>query len=326
MATSNKDIIHVLAFSTILVFVPLFIFPNKFGMGLATSSLTFSMFEIIFYGIVFYFFNSRASLIQLFAGAGLTFLYRIVIGTLFGMILAFSYGMDLSVSLTLGVSRYLPAILIQILVAPFIMKPFFARIVDEPSAPRRRMSPPKPVSQDQNEPDQMTFRPKTSESPNSARRPRSRSAMPEIDTTNVAVNYNTNGFERAVRYIGEHHAVLVAAVVDQEGLLLASFRREFENPEFWSAYSLLFQKANDDLLSRSGCDFKVENIDLSFETNRLSIERVGNFNLLVLSNNEEDDLLRIRLTQGADIVRKYSSERYGRILSAGTEEKYVSST
>lgn len=148
-----------------------------------------------------------------------------------------------------------------------------------------------------------------------------------IDTPHAtAVSFDTNGFERAVKYLGEHHAVLLAAVVDHEGLTLAAFKRGPENIERWTSYSLLFQKANEDLLHKNNQNDCLDHLDLTFGTNRLSIIRTGSFNLLVLSDSEQDDLLSIRVTQAADIIRKYTSERYGKLLLAETEEQYVSNS
>jgi predicted regulator of Ras-like GTPase activity (Roadblock/LC7/MglB family) len=285
------------------------------------------MLEIIFYGTVFYFIRPRSSLLQLLAGAGLTFLYRIMLGTVFGTLIAILYKMDFSVSLTLGVSKYLPAIFLHIIVAPFIMRPFFLAIAsDQETKGRRPFREDRAFTPAQEEGRvAQPFRPQVDEQAPVSATPVEDKILTGADK--IIVSHDTNGFERAVKYLGEHRAVLLATVVDYEGLVLASFNRHIADPNLWSAYSLVFQQINKNLLDKNGKDHTINNIDLTFDTDRLTIMKVENFNLLVLSNNEEDKLLGIRITQAADIIRKYTSERYGKLLSKDTEEQqYVSST
>jgi predicted regulator of Ras-like GTPase activity (Roadblock/LC7/MglB family) len=327
MARSNKNYIQIIVFSTILVFVPMFVFPAKLGMELAVGSFTYSMFEIVFYGAVFYLFRTQSSLLQLMAGAGLTFLYRIFLGTVFGLLVAMSYQMDLSVALALGVSRYLPAILLQVIGAPFVMRPLFLSIFDiQSSRSRSRVSKVSTPRQTQLEkPGKKAIKPSMTSGPSLHSTGLGR-AITEADKDATSVGYETNGFDRAVKYLGEHHAVRLAAVVDYEGLTLASFSRRIDDVGRWAAYAPLFQNANNDLLERFGRDGRMSDFEMSFGQNKLSLIQVHDFSLLVLANKEEDDLLNIRITQAAEMIRKYYSERYGDLLPQGTEERYVSST
>jgi hypothetical protein len=322
MTILRKDIFQVLLFSILLITIPMFYFPEKFGMDLATSSFTYSIFEIFFYGVLFYIFRPSATLLQLFQGAGLTFLYRIVLGTIFGFLLWIIFGMEFTVSLALGVSKYLPAIILHIIAAPFIMRPFFVSIVDEVTAPGRRDRRSRKTGRDD-------F---GSELP-APYLPRSEGKFGEsfhddspVSMTNVPVNHDINGFERSVRYLGEHHAVLLAAVVDSEGLTTAVFKRGEIDPELWAPISLLLRDVNERLLGRNEKRYRLDNLDLSFGPHRLSVIKISSFSLLVLSNREEDELLNIRIKQAAEMIRRYSSERYGALLPTGTEEKYVSNT
>lgn len=145
-------------------------------------------------------------------------------------------------------------------------------------------------------------------------------------STAVSIGHDIDGFERAVRYLGEHQAVVLAAVVDREGLTLAVFKRGEIDSERWAPFSLMFREANERLLERNADDFGVEHLDMVFSSGRLVSLKIIDLSLLVLSNHEEDELLRIRIKQAADIIRKYTSERYGESLPSGTEERYVSST
>lgn len=324
MAVYNKDIIQILLLSVIILMVPLFYFPSKFGLDLASGSFIYSFFEIAFYGFIFYFLRPGVSLAQLFAGAGATFLYRIIIGTLFGGLLALLYQMDFAVSLTLGISKYLPAIFLHIIAAPFIMKPVFTSIIGEQKV-SHRAGRPSPSSKRQK-----------SAQPGSARQSAmteekafesfTRWGSKESSSPGHSVTYDTNGFERAVKYLGEHHAVLVATVVDQEGLTMARFSRPGSDVEKWAPLALPFHRVNENIIKRNARQNKIEKLDLAFDGSRLIISRVASFDLMILANREEDELLNIRIAQAADIIKKYISERYDRLLSSGTEEEYVSST
>ncbi len=324
MAVHNKDIVQILLLSIIILMVPLFYFPSKFGFDLASGSYIYSFLEIAFYGAAFYFMRPGASLAQLFAGAGATFLYRIIIGTLFGVMLAFLYQMDYSVSLTLGISKYLPAILLHVIAAPFIMKPIFASIIGEDKAAYRSrrqfraQTKHKPVSTGL-----------TEQSPLPSEKPLksfTQFSKKEAASAGHPVTFDTNGFERAVKYLGEHHAVLLATAVDQEGLTMARYIRPGCDFEKWAPLTLLFHRANENIIGRNTRQNKIEKLDLAFDRSRLIITHVDPFDLMILANREDDELLNVRIAQATDIIKKYISERYGSLLSSGTEEEYVSST
>jgi hypothetical protein len=281
------------------------------------------MFEIVFYGVIFYVFRPNSTLLQLLAGAGITFLYRIVLGTIFGALLSVFFYMDFSVSLALGISRYLPAIALHVILSPFVMRPFFLAIVDLPVRtyrPHERRASAPAAAKRQDEPT-VPYYPKSAKS-----RTAGGSGSVSESRTGITIGQDIDGFCRAVRYLGEHHAVLLATVVDGEGLTMAKFVRDGFDVECWAPLTLLLQDANKTILKRNSELSALDQIDLTFGNRRLVIVRVEDFDLLVLSNHEDDELLRIRTTQAADMIRKYTSERYGTSLPSGTEERYVSNT
>jgi len=321
MDLNGKNMFQVVLFSILLIIVPMFYFPARFGLDLATGSFTYSVVEIIYYGLVFFILRPGASLMQLLQGAGVTFLYRVMIGTVFGCSLWAFYGMEFSVSLALGVSRYLPSILLHIAVAPFLMRPLvMPPAVSGPASRRRGRSRPTASRSGEANLTAQPFFP--SQEPRSASR--SGSGTSDSPVSRVSVGPEANGFERAVGYLGEHHAVLLAGVVDHEGLTMACFRRGEIDDELWAAISILFEETNEDVLGRVVAEARLKSLDLTYGTQRLVVARAGWFNLVVVANHEEDELLSIRIKQGAEMIRRYASERYGRLLSAGTEEKYVS--
>ncbi len=319
MELTGKNGLWVLLVSSLLIVIPMVIFPARLGMSLATGSFVYSAIEIIYYAVVLFLFRPRTTLLQLLQGAGLTFLYRIILGTLLGLLIALMYNVGFTVALTLGVSRYLPAILMQIAGAPFAIRPVYMAMIGGDIERRKHYikeyRAAAPIKAETN-------RPPASRHEN---RPAPIAEYPPA-MSDVSIGSDINGFERAVRYLGEHHAVMIAAVVDLEGLLLAAYRRGNFDPAMWAPLSLMFESSHRKILDRTGESGQPSRFDFTFGSRKLTIARTNDFNLMVLANHEEDDLLGIRITQAMEIIRKYASERYGHLQPSGTEEKYVSNT
>ncbi len=295
-------------------------FPSKMGMNLGSGIIVYAIIEIAYYTIIFALMKAADSWLNLFRNAGLTFIFRIGLGTLFAICISIMYSMDLSVALTLGISRYLPAVLLHIIFAPFALRP----LVADSSLPVRRTGP-RPISA--NAPTGREKQVFTKSTANEMKYARSApKASPDAsDRQDLHVGYDTNGFERAVKYLGEHHAVLLAVVVDQEGLTMAAYKRGEIEPEDYAPLSLLIKESNVKLLNKWEGEVSPDRIDIVFGDRKLSLSRAMDFYLLVMSNQEVDDLLSIRVTQAVDIIRRYVSERYGELMPSRPEEQYVPS-
>jgi hypothetical protein len=319
MELTGKNGLWVLLVSSLLIVIPMVVFPARLGMSLATGSFVYSAIEIVYYGVVLFLFRPRISLLQLLQGAGMTFLYRIVLGTFFGVLISLMYNVGFTVALTLGISRYLPAILLQIAGAPFAMRPIYIAVIGGDTERRKHyIKEYRPAGA-------MKTDAARAQAPRFENRAASLSEYPQAKP-DITLGSDINGFERAVRYLGEHHAVMMAAVVDLEGLTLAAYRRGNFDPAIWAPLNLLFHDSHGKILDRTGESGSTNRFDLTFGSRKLTIARAGEFDLMILSNYEEDDLLGIRVTQALDIIRKYASERYGHLQPSGTEEKYVSNT
>ncbi len=326
MTVSSKDSRLMLLYSSVLIVIPMVIFPAKLGTELISGSFEYALFEVIYYGIVFFVLRPASSLFQLFQGAGLTFLCRIAIGTVFGVMVSIMYDVGLSAALTLGISKYLPAIILHIAFMPMVTKSFHYAILGEASGDELHRDKKRNV----------VYQSQTSQTSQTGTsqifvKPESIVPVPTIAAAEkpkavVLVDKDADGFARAVRYIGEHHSVKLAAVVDFEGLTMSSFSRNNVDVEEWSPLALLFSEANTKILNRLSDVTGPERLDITFGQDKLYALKISEFTLLVLSSREDDDLLGIRLAQASDMISKYVSERYGKLLSASPEEKYVSST
>ncbi len=321
MTVSPKDSRLMLLISSVLIVIPMVIFPAKLGTELISGSFEYALFEVIYYGIVFFVLRPASTLFQLFQGAGLTFLCRIAIGTVFGVMISIMYDVGLSAALTLGISKYLPAIILHIAFTPMATKSFYYAILGEASGDELRRDKKRSV----------VYQTQTSQTTTPQIIVKPESIVPlatsaEKPKAVVLVDKDADGFARAVRYIGEHHSVKLATVVDIEGLTMSSFSRNDVNVEEWAPLALLLEEANTKILNRMSDVTGPERLDITFGQDKLYALKIAEYTLLVLSGREDDDLLGIRLAQASDMISKYVSERYGKLLSASPEEKYVSST
>jgi len=281
-------------------------------------------------GIVVYAFQRRGSLVQLLQAAALCLIYRLALGAALGLLIAAVYSMNTLISLNLAVFSYLPAVIFQVAATPFIL----VQLVDQLYGPRRRRV---------EAPDKTAERPEITRPTVGASRPhlpvRERPPLVQpAERPQPAVSHDggyavseepprhsheQNGFERAVRYIGEHGSVALATVVDQEGLMLANFVRGAIEAERWSPLALLFMQNNGAVLKRGRLDAP-EKLDIMLKDKRIIVARHGAFSLMVMAERQSDDVLNIRINQGLEMVARYAAERYGDRINLNAEKVNVS--
>ncbi|MDD3731914.1 MAG: hypothetical protein PHU88_06030 [candidate division Zixibacteria bacterium] len=344
----KDNIIGRVSLLTLAVMViPLLFFPRMFGTELARTSFVNLLYELVFYGFLMFLFNRRITLLQLLLSAGLCLVYRLFLGATFGLIIAGLYSMNLLVSLQLGLFSYLPVLLFNILVTPFILKPLTDKIsrrkdrgVRKSNRPGIMMTAeaPTPAMEISKEPEkplawESPVIPVTAPIPAVTAKAEplygTSSAMPQYsyspgENTRSFLQPDINGFERAVRYIGEHASVHLTTVVDHEGLLLANFKRGDLDPEVWAPMALIFLESNRQVLNRTVKSTPVK-VDIVLEAYRIVIARINKVNLMVVAEHHSDDVLKIRISQGIDIIKKYIEERYAKILEDKVENINVPS-
>jgi hypothetical protein len=320
MGFFKKSLNVVLIWSAILIVGSLILFPMRFGINVSAGIFIYAIFEITYYLIVLFALKIRSTWLEIFQSAGLTFMYRITLGTVFGFLISVMYSMEISVALTIAISRYFPAILLQIIAAPLVMRAFYSGSVTAVSSRKNRQLAEKRSGTDFQSGRDVPAR------QNKPVRNVEKSMPMQKTGPDTSVGLDTNGFERAVRYLGEHHAVIMAAVIDHDGLTVSSFKRGDIDTELWAPAGLVLQDVNAQVLKKRTADYRPERLDLFFGGNKLVINKVFGNSLLVISQQEIDDLLGIRISQAIEIIKKYVSERYGTDEPSRAEEKYVSST
>ncbi len=315
---------QIILFSMLLVVVPMVVFPERFGLDLARTSLINVLYEAIFYGVVCFLFSRTATLLQLVQAAGLCLIYRMAAGALFGFTISAMYSMDLGVSLSLGMSGYLPTVLLQIVATPFVLRPVAIQLVSAPRVYRAALPPMEIAESGQTGGTAIAVSTKRGVSRTDSPTSRATAADTELQVETLPETTVTggNGFERATRYIAEDASVHLAAVVDFEGLLLGHFQRGVTVAEDWAPYALLVREANRGLLHRAGWG-EPETVTLALTDRRVVVTYDKTFCLLVVADPQMDDFVKIRIRQGLEIVRKYVAERYGDSLVEKAEKTYV---
>ena len=114
----------LLLFSLILVIIPMVIFPGRLGMPLVNSSAVV-IYEMVYYAAVLYFMRRQSTLAAVLVGSALTLVYRLALGAATGMAIIVMYGIDGSIAFSLGMTKYLPALLLHAAAAPFVMRPIY---------------------------------------------------------------------------------------------------------------------------------------------------------------------------------------------------------
>ncbi len=326
----------ILLFSLILVVIPIVIFPNRLGLPLAGGSAVNMLYEFLFYGFVYFLFRRETTLAALMVSSALTLVYRMALGAAFGLAIIIMYGLGSSVSFSLGMTKYLPGVILHVIAAPFIMRPFYLSLAEQmmPAGKEKtsRAEPAsKPVIYPDNIPTKYQAYPAVNEIAvgGGTANDRREEAVPNSVRAGAQASAYTadeNQFERAVAYLGELNAVQMALLVDEEGLLLARYDRNGDDVEMWAPLAIMLRQACRDLLERFEHKESAERIDLSTHRIRVILRRIEHVNLMILADRDIDETIHIRIAQAADMVRKYMSERYSPAMFARAEERYVSNS
>lgn len=320
---------RVLLFSLAALIPPMTAFPAQFGTQLVRFSVINLLYELVFYGVVIYAFQRRGGLLQLAPAAAVCVAYRLGMGLVLGLMITIAYGIHIKIAAMMGASSYLPGVLFMIAVTPFIMLPvarMFYRSWDRPDKAPEEESTPEAQASLTEKPSAEKARPSRPANRKPIPRP-----MPEVsrpapaERTPAPVVPEIDGFDRAVRYLGEHGSVYMAAVVDNEGLLLANYVRGAVDPEEWAPLALVFLQQNERVLERGHLEAP-ERLDLVLRDKRIKIARDADFSLMVVAERHADDVLGIRVKQALEMVKKYMSERYSHVLDPNAERIHVSST
>jgi predicted regulator of Ras-like GTPase activity (Roadblock/LC7/MglB family) len=322
---------RIIIFSLGAIILPLVAFPARLGTEIARASLFNALYELVYFGVVIYFFHRRTTLLKLVQGAGMCLIYRLALGAVFGLLLAAVYSMQVRVSLTLGMSGYLPAILFHVVLAPFILKPVLSQLNPEGSERRSPTIPLKttPKVEEKSIPPVAATQHPVAANPHptsafAAPRRVEATVSPKRTESFSGIAREANGFGRAVSYICEHVSVNLAVVVDNEGLLLAGSKRGQIDLEEWAPLALLLVDGSQQVLQRGQMN-GLEKVDLMLKEKRLIVARPEGCYLMVVAERHDDDLLNIRINQALEMIGRFATERYGSKMNPNAERIHVPS-
>ncbi len=319
---------QLLLISLLVLLIPLVLFPDRLGTSLAKVSLLNAVWELMYYGVVAVVLTQRAPFVRLLQVAGVCLIYRLVLGAAFGLLVTAVYSLDIEVSMTLGMSSYLPAIILHVAVAPFALWPLTTQLrrpTERPARPARVSArapgaatrEPAAGAPDRVRPLGLLTDPAAVAGPGPV-------TPLHTDSPPAQTPVEANGFERAARYLGEDGSVRAALVVDQEGLLLGHFHRGSLEAEDWAPFALMFHAAAGSVLRRAGWK-SAEKLDCEVDHHRVVVAQEGSWWLLVLAERHASEVLNIRINQSLEMIRKYVELRYSQLMSPNAEKSHVSS-
>lgn len=328
MNLSGEAAKRLLLYSLILLVVPLILYPEKLGTYLQDYSSTNIVLELLFYLLLTFVLYRQGNAMQMVAIVFIGLGYRLLISSIFSVLISAFYNISSGVAFSLGMYGYLPSLLFQIFATQFIIK----NAMDDVFFSRSRIRRPRPsdtTTADSVETGTSTFvvtKEKNATRPDSPppRPVQNRSGLEDRPATaeSPVVSGDAQGFDKATRYIGEHGSVKLAAVVDHEGLLLSNFTRGGIIAEDVAPFALLIKADGAGSMNflNYGCP---ERIEFQLSNDRVVLCYEETYCLMVIAERHNDDLLNIRINQAMEMVKKYMSERYGEMLHPAMEKSYA---
>jgi hypothetical protein len=320
-------------FSLILLIAPMVAFPHQFGTPLMRMTLEHGLIELAFFVVAAFAMFKSGGISRVLAATAVFAAYRLALGAVLGLLIVVMYPLSFSGALELGLFSYLPAVVLYVIATPFVMGPV---IKNSQRTPRReRTIVRENIVRDQAPTGMSSIvisknrgivtEANIGRPPTPAEDESKLSAVEDPESAPQTSFQDQSGFEKATRYLGEHGSVFLAAIVDNEGLLLSNFKRGNIVPEDFAPLALLFFDSNRRVLEKGRLSGP-EKIDITLKDKRLVVARDQQFSLMVLAERQSDDTLNIRISQAMDMIRRHWAERYTSRQTVNAERIHVSST
>lgn len=296
----RREMRGVLLISLLVMVLPLVLFPKNLGLTFASSvSLLFAL-ELGWYTLVLFVIFSKAAAPRVFLFALLTLGYRIGLGIGFGILLLVMFSLALSSSVKMGIYQYLPAFLLQALVSPFVLKPFYRFLIEKTqkatvTEPSATMSAGRLAER---------VPPETSLESNQG--PEGTASIPKEKETKVAAEEKLENF---LHYLREYAGVKAAVLVDHEGLVVGEDSSPDLDPETVATYAKHIKEANDQILDKMG-EKTSERIGIYTADAWICLNQIEDFTLAVVSDRRTDELLSVRIQQSTGMIRRFLCQRY----------------
>jgi predicted regulator of Ras-like GTPase activity (Roadblock/LC7/MglB family) len=118
-----------------------------------------------------------------------------------------------------------------------------------------------------------------------------------------------NKLHGAIQYLAEYRGVRLAAVIDNDGLIIDHWERSGVDAEAYSPLILLMLGQINAMLQKLGED-KANMVVIKNKNSWLTVHRFDNWTLAVIADSETDDLLRVRIGQAAEMIKNHMNDKY----------------
>lgn len=296
----RREMRGVLLISLLIMVLPLVLFPKGLGLKFTSSVSLLLALELGWYTLVLFVIFSKAAAPRVFLFALLTLGYRIGLGIGFGILLLVMFSLALSSSVKMGIYQYLPAFVLQALVSPFVLKPFYRFLIEKTqkatvAEPSATMSAGRLAER---------VPPETSLESNQG--PEGTGSIPKEKETKAAAEEKLENF---LHYLREYAGVKAAVLVDHEGLVVAEDSSPDSDPETVATYAKHIKETNDQILDKMG-EKTSERIGIYTADAWICLNQIEDFTLAVVSDRRTDELLSVRIQQSTGMIRRFLCQRY----------------
>lgn len=296
-----KEVRLAFLLSLFLAIVPLLLFPRSFGLIFRESFLVLLGFELGYYLLVWFFLLPKVKISRIALLVLISLIFRFWMGTIFGIFLSSIKSLNLFWSLQQAWLFYAPSILLQVLATPFVLKPavstyFKSRTYSEPGYTDSATVDEKIL--------QVTAESK------------------DFFLTSHKEGKEFN-LDYALSYVKNYQGVKGCLLVDEEGLVVAKNTDEHFDLETYAPLAILLKDSNLSTLKKIG-EKDLLRLEIFTHQSWLSLHKLLNFFLVTVASRSTDELLHIRISKTAEMIKKYIQEKYNPQALVKSEEIYVS--
>lgn len=319
MDLNAREIRHIVLLFLIIAIVPLIFFPSDLGLGFGIPLLVYILAELIFYGSVVFIFLDSPPFRNVVTAAILSVGFRLLVGTVFAMLLVLMKGLSPGDAFANGLWGYKPALLLHTLTTPFVLMSVFRIAFESGSEVIGKIS----ITPYR---DPLKGMKLASDVGETRREVVARPSAPRIVIGQPAVEQSETipkGFDAAVRHVCELAAVKFAVLIDADGLPVAFAGDEPILRDIWAPVGRLITEQIQSSLLRVS-DVVLQAFDLSLDAFRIHATGVCGMWLLVCADRNSEELEKVRMNQAADMIKRTYEQRYiDTSVKKILEESYV---
>ncbi len=281
-----------------IVVVPLVLFPRDLGIKLNLAVFPLLALELGWYALVLFIMFPKASASRVLPLAAVTLGYRVGLGIGFAVLLLAMFSLPVGSAVSLGIYQYAPALVLQAIMSPFVLKSMFQVFLrNQRSSGRMRVVG---FEQDAGEAP-VSVSAEIPEEPAEPKRPVHREKEPKMKAR--------AGLEGILHYLREYAGVRAALLVDAEGLVVACDPCRDFDAEKVASFSRHLKDSNDRVLHAMG-EGTSERIAIHTPDVWMCFHQVRDFTLVVLSGRRTDELLWVRIMQSTAMIEKFLAEKH----------------